>query len=82
MLFYRCKEKPNRKDLTMTYFFVLEGENIDGDLIAIELEYNNYESFSKACNAVENDAISILEDENGGHIDIYMNGKFINDVEV
>ena len=67
----------------MTYSFILEGENIDGDLIAIELEYNNYESFSKACDAVENDAISILEDEYGGHVDIFdIDGNFINDVEV
>ena len=67
----------------MIYSFILEGENIDGDLITIELEYNNYESFSKACDAVENDAISILEDEYGGHIDIFdIDGKFINDVEV
>ena len=66
-----------------TYSFVLEGENVDGDLLSFAFEYENFENFLDACNAVENDAISILEDENGGHIDIYdMNGKFINDVEV
>ena len=77
------RKNPDRRDLIMVYSFILEGENIDGDLIAFELEYNNYESFSKACNAVEGDAISILEDEHGGHIDIFnIDGKFINDVEV
>lgn len=65
------------------YSFVLEGENVDGDLLDFEFEYENFENFLDACNAVENDAVSILEDENGGHIDIFdMNGKFITDVEV
>ena len=65
------------------YGFVLEGENVDGDLLSFEFEYENFENFLDACNAVENDAVNILENENGGHIDIFdMNGKFITDVEV
>ena len=65
------------------YGFVLEGENVDGDLLSFEFEYENFENFLDACNAVENDAVNILKDENGGHIDIFdMDGKFINDVEV
>ena len=65
------------------YGFILEGENVDGDFLDFCFEYENFENFLDACNAIEKDAVSILEGENGGHIDIFdMDGKFINDVEV
>ena len=67
----------------MTYSFILEGENIDGDILTSCVEFENVESFKDACELAELEAIHMLESEEGGHIDIFdIDGNFINDVEV
>lgn len=67
----------------MVYSFILEGENIDGDILTSCIEFENVESFKDACELAELEAIHMLEAEEGGHIDIFdIDGKFINDIEV
>ena len=67
----------------MIYSFTFEGENTDGDLLTDYFELEGMESFKEACEFAEKEAIQMLEDECGGHIDIFDgDGKFINDVEV
>ena len=66
----------------MFYHFFLEGENIDGDLIVefFEVETTNE---IEALAMAKKVAIAILEDENGGHIDIFNeDGIFVVDVEI
>ena len=66
-----------------TYSFVLEGENIDGDLIIYSFDIEDADSSQQALTIVEQMAINILEYDGGGHIDIIdIDGKFLNDVEV
>lgn len=65
-----------------TYGFVFEGENNDGDLI--NMPYYEFEANSRkeAQNAAIQEAMHILDDYDGGHIDIFdEDGIFICDVE-
>lgn len=65
------------------YGFLLEGENIDGDLISTYIEFENCEDATDALNLAEKEAEAILKDEDGGHIDIFNeDGDFMVDVEV
>lgn len=65
------------------YGFLLEGENIDGDLISTYYEFENCEDTTDALKLAEKEAETILKDENGGHIDIFdEDGNFMVDVEV
>ena len=67
----------------MSYFFILEGENIDGDFLQEEWEFENVESFGDACELVKQGAERLLKENGGGHIDIFdIDGKFVNDVEI
>ena len=67
----------------LIYSFVLEGENIDGDLISECVEFENVESFNDACELAEKEAENLLKFEGGGHIDIFdIDGLFLSDVEV
>ena len=77
------RKNSNRRDSTMIYSFVLEGENVDGDLINYSFDIEDADSPQQALTIVEQMAINILEGEDGGHIDIFdIDGNFINDVEV
>ncbi len=61
----------------------LEGENIDGDFIATDIEFENYKNFNNAIKDAEEEATEILKNVGGGHIDIFdEDGNFITDVEV
>jgi len=63
--------------------FIIEGENINGDLIRYPFNIEDADSFQQALTIVEQMAINILEEEDGGHIDIFdIDGEFIKDVEV
>lgn len=67
----------------MFYHFLLEGENIDGDLITEFVEFENFENEANALRTAEKEAESILKHEGGGHIDIFNeSGEFVIDVEV
>ena len=67
----------------MNYSFILEGENIDGDFLQEEWEFENVESFYDACVLVEQEAEKLLKENGGGHIDIFdVEGNFINDIEI
>jgi hypothetical protein len=68
---------------TLVYSFILEGENVDGDLLSECVEFENVESFKEACELAEKEAENLLKFENGGHIDIFdIDGVFLSDVEV
>lgn len=54
----------------MNYSFILEGENIDGDFLQEEWEFENIESFEDACELAEQEAERLLKENGGGHIDI------------
>lgn len=68
----------------MNYSFILEGENIDGDFLQEEGEFENVESFEDACELVEQEAERLLkENGGGGHIDIFdCDDNFITDIEI
>lgn len=67
----------------MTFNFEIAGESIADDFICERWDYENMESLTDALEMAENDAMELLEDFGGGHIDIFNeDGKFLSDVEV
>ena len=66
------------------FWFLLEGESIDGEFLQFEWGIENAENFDDALNLVTNEAIKILNKVDGGHLDIFNNDthEFIIDVEV
>lgn len=67
----------------MTFNFELTGESIAGDFICESWGYENAESLTDALEMAESDAIKLLKDFGGGHIDIFNeDDKFLSDVEV
>ena len=66
----------------MFYEFMLEGETVEGDLI-VESFTTEASSQFDAYDQSRARAIEILDELDGGHIDIFdEDGVFINDVEV
>lgn len=66
----------------MIFNFEIAGESDADDFICERWEYENMESLTDALGKAENDAMELLEDFGGGHIDIFNeDGKFLSDVE-
>ena len=67
----------------MIFSFDITGESIADDFICENWSYENAENSADALKMAENDAIKLLEELGGGHIDIFNEeSEFLNDVEV
>ena len=67
----------------MNYCFFIEGESVDGDVVTEQVEFENCVDSLDALHLAENEAKQILEDVDGGNVDIFdENNNLLVSVEI